>query len=463
MSNNLGDIIDLSSNPNLIAIVDQNNQVTYKQLSNLINLTAHRLKSFGINPGDNISIKTTNSIEFVVLHLAVLKLGAISVLINANLPAGEVDRIRFASKSVMILTSLRDLNVDLTQCNTECDFAVVDVDLNDPAVILYTSGTTGLAKSVVLPHRRKQIMQQRIQKINANKSRKILSGAAFYHNAGLGRLEYALISHSTLIVMSRFDPKLFIQFIEKHQPTDIFVVPAMLSMLLKEHELISGTDITSVETIVVTGAAFQISLLEKVKQLFPKAKIVNTYGTTELGNGLFGKHPTLPTPDLSVGYPLPWNQYRIVDGVLEMQTPTMLLDCNKDTQKNITQDGYFVTNDIFHVDQNGFYYFLGRADNMFTCGGHNIYPEHIESVLESHHAVEMSCVVGAKDDVKEHKPFAFVTVKESVTETELLEHCQKILPRSHCPRKIWIMPDLPMNGGGKVDRVLLKQHAQQHI
>jgi long-chain acyl-CoA synthetase len=459
-NHNLGDLIDPEKNQQQIAIFDQKSKITYKQLDNLSNIIATKLVLHGIQKGDRVSLSGTNSIEFVAMHLAILKCGAVSVLINENLPQQHIDYIKKNNGSKMSLKQIKDIDVEFDDCNTDHSFDVAKVSESDPAVILYTSGTTNLSKGVILPHSRKKIIKEKTKNHWWLKDKQILSGASLCHNAGLGRLEFSLSGHSSLTVIPKFNAVEFISIIEKNQITDVFVVPAMLAMLLKEKNTLKTTNLKSVENIITTGAPFHQSLSEKIKTVFAQVKIVNTYGTTELGNGLFGKHKSLPTPDLSVGYPLPWNQYRIVDGVLEMKTPTMFLDYDQQQNKNITEDGYFITNDRFEIDHNGFYYYLGRSDSMFICGGHNIFPESLEMIISSHPAVDQCCVVGVKDQIKDYKPHAFVSLKQVVSQQEILDFCKTHLPLSHCPRQIHILDCLPLNSGGKIDRHLLKQYIE---
>jgi acyl-coenzyme A synthetase/AMP-(fatty) acid ligase len=188
---------------------------------------------------------------------------------------------------------------------------------------------------------------------------------------------------------------------------------------------------------------------------------MNGYGITEVSPGMFGKHPTLPTPDMSVGYPTPGIDYRIVDGILQVRSPAMFLKYNNVTLNNVTEDGYFITNDLFEVDKDGFYFFLGRADDMFVCGGNNVYPRQIENVLEEHPFVQSAAVIGIEDDDKGMKPYAFVV--SNLAEDALKEYVLKFLPPSHCPRKIWTMDTMPLNSVNKIDKALLKEKAKHEL
>ena len=240
----------------------------------------------------------------------------------------------------------------------------------------------------------------------------------------------------------------------------LYCAPSMLSMLLQEEQLLKKTNLLSVNLIICASSDISQHLVDNIYKYFTRAELRNTYGSTEVGGGiLFGPHPMgLPTPRGSVGYPNKNFQCRLVDGILEIKGP--LLAKGYTTKKELfKKDGFFSTNDLFEVDNNGFYYFLGRADNMFKCGGYSIYPESIESMLEKHPAVISAAVIGVPDEVKGHKPYAFVLRSADITETELKEYALKNGPSYQHPRRIWFVDVMPLNGTNKIDKKELMKRA----
>ena len=164
------------------------------------------------------------------------------------------------------------------------------------------------------------------------------------------------------------------------------------------------------------------SLMQAIHRALPKAAVTNAYGTTEAGPVVFGPHPKgLQQPEMSVGYPHPQVQLRLVDGdnrdaeqgVLEMKCPAVMNGYHNrpDVPPPITADGYYITGDVFRRDENGFHYFVGRTDDMFVSGGENIYPADVERMLERHPGVAQAAVVPVDDDIKGQKPVAFVIRK----------------------------------------------------
>ncbi|MGE0525302.1 MAG: class I adenylate-forming enzyme family protein, partial [Variibacter sp.] len=204
------------------------------------------------------------------------------------------------------------------------------------------------------------------------------------------------------------------------------------------------------------------------------------YGTTEAGPAVFGKHPDgIPTPDLSMGYPLTAIDLRIVDaegravegageGILQMRTPALMsgyLHLPEQTKRAI-RDGWYHTNDVVRRDAGGFYFFVGRADDMFVSGGENVYPGEVEKLIERHPGVQQAVVVPVPDDIKQMLPFAFV-VREpgpngnKVGEGDIKNWTLEGGPAYQHPRWVEFVPAMPLAGTNKVDRAMLKQRARE--
>jgi acyl-CoA synthetase (AMP-forming)/AMP-acid ligase II len=444
---NLGNLINLEKDLEKIAIIDEDGLVTYRQLHNMSNFVAQSLFDQGFRSGDRIAIKGLNNIDYVAAYLGILKLGAVAVLVNVKLPQEQIDYVIKDSGSKFLWVAP---GVPKT---ATAEFEVCNVHETDPAIIMYTSGSTSAPKGVVLPHKHKWIIEQK-SKLPRAEQRRAIVAAPLYHMNGLSNTEAVICSHATLVLLEKFDSKKFLTKIAEHRVNSITSVPTMLSMLLQEQELISTLDLSSVRHIGMASSPVSKSLWQGLKTTFPGAVLINAYGITEVSPGMFGPHPSLPTPDMSVGYPTPGIEYRIVDGILQVKSPSMFLKYNNVTLNNVTEDGFFITNDLFKVDDNGFYYFLGRADDMFVSGGNNIYPRQIESILEDHPLVKNAAVIGLDDEVKGSKPYAFI--QGTASESELLAYVKTKLPPSHYPRKIWNLEELPLNSVNKVDKQKLK-------
>lgn len=447
---NLGNL--LCRTDDTVAVIFER-EYTYRELDQLAKEFAVGLSNNGVKKGTRVAIMADNSPWFISAYLGILRLGAVAVLISTRLPQELIYYIIKDSDSVIVLT---DRNFDDYLAKGEV--GTVNVDSSDPAFMLYTSGSTSKPKGVIIAHNHLWTIQQKSKNKLLPKVR-MLVAAPCYHMNGLSNVEVALAGGATVILMPKFNASRAIDLIVKNSVNYISSVPTMISLLLKE---LGNQDLSCVKHIAMASAPVSLNLYRSIKERIPSASVSIAYGSTEAGPGLFGRHPTLPTPEMSVGYPAQGIDYRLVEGVLQIKSPSMMLKYNN-KPSNFTEDGYFITNDLFRVDEQGFYYFVGRADDMFVSGGDNVYPRQVESVLEEHTVVKDSAVIGLEDEVKGMKPYAFVTVTDNVSVEALKEHClSKLLPAA-CPRDIWIVDSMPLTGVQKIDKAKLKEQAYEYI
>jgi long-chain acyl-CoA synthetase len=236
------------------------------------------------------------------------------------------------------------------------------------------------------------------------------------------------------------------------------------------------TDLASVEFIRMGSAPVSRSLMQAIRAALPQASVTNAYGTTEAGPVVFGPHPRgLQQPEMSVGYPHPKVELRLVEGsdrnsdqgVLEMKCPAMMNGYHNrpDVAPPFTADGFYVTGDVFRRDLDGFHYFVGRTDDMFVSGGENIYPADVERMLERHPGIAQAAVVPIEDEIKGQKPVAFVIRKpdDPLGEDEVKRFALANAPAYQHPRHVWFVDELPLASTNKIDRVALQRNAEERI
>jgi acyl-CoA synthetase (AMP-forming)/AMP-acid ligase II len=346
----------------------------------------------------------------------------------------------------------------------------------EPAMFLYTSGSTGRPKGVVLSHySHLWAISQRVRRPVPIGQRSLIA-APLYHMNGLAMSQTTLSHGDTIVLLPQFTTKGYVEAAARHRVAFLTSVPTMIAMILREPELLARNDLSAVEAVRMGSAPITQSLIDQVRKAFPKAQISNGYGTTEAGPVVFGPHPEgLPQPELSTGYPHPDVELRLVrdgkvvegsdaeGGVLEMKCGALMTHYHKlpeATAKAITPDGYYRTGDVFRRDDNGFFFFVGRADDMFVCGGENIYPGEVEKMLERHPAIHQAAVLPVPDELKGHKPIAFVVRAPG---TELDEQAVKTYALAHAPayqhpRRVLFIDEMPLAGTNKIDkRVLARQ------
>ena len=350
-------------------------------------------------------------------------------------------------------------------------------DPREPAIFLYTSGSTGRPKGVVLSHASHLWVTERRTQGQSLSQHRLLVAAPLYHMNGLAMAQLSLRAGSTLVLMPQFDARAYIDAIERYRCTWLTAVPPMLAMMLQEQEAMARADFSSVRIVRMGSAPVSDALLERIHAAIPQATLTNGYGTTECAMVIYGPHPRgLPQPAMSVGYPNPAVQLRLVDGenvdaeegVLQVKTPAVMNGYHgqpEATRRVFTEDGYYITGDIFRRDADGFHTFVGRADDMFVCGGENIYPGQVEKVLEQHPAVEQACCIPVPDDIKGTKPVAFVIPKAGaqVDEDTLKRHALALAPAYMHPRRVWIVEAFPLAGTNKIDRKAVTTDAMARL
>jgi long-chain acyl-CoA synthetase len=343
-------------------------------------------------------------------------------------------------------------------------------------MFLYTSGSTGTPKGVVLSHQSHiWVVETRLEGQDLS-SHRFLIAAPLYHMNALAMSTLICAAHATMVLLPQFTAAAYIGAIARHRCTWLTAVPPMIAMMLREHDLIARTDLSSVQFVRMGSAPVSRSLMEALHRTLPQARVTNAYGTTEAGPVVFGPHPRgLVQPETSVGYPHPKVALRLNDdgnrnadqGELEMKCPAMMLGYHNrpDLPLPFTADGFYRTGDVFRRDGDGFHYFLGRTDDMFVSGGENIYPGDVERMLERHPAVAQACVVPIDDAIKGEKPVAFIIAKRGsqVDAAEIKRFALANAPAYQHPRFVWFVDHLPLSTTNKIDRAALKGVAAAHL
>ena len=239
----------------------------------------------------------------------------------------------------------------------------------------------------------------------------------------------------------------------------IHLVTPMMSMILDEQTLTKSLNLTSVVHINLLASYADDLLIDRIKKVFTNVvSVINPYGLTETGVilGNFNADK-LPIPPGSAGCPAPWVECKLIDDVLHIKTSSLLSKFQTDDTE------WFSTNDRFQIDQQGFYYYLGRVDDMLKCGGNKVYPIEIESILNQHDCVEESVAIGLADRIKGHKPYAFVKLTKPCDENALIKFAAKNLATYQIPKRIWAIESWPLTSIGKIDKKFLTKLAEQYI
>ena len=489
---NLGDLLG-QADPAKPALIDCSDwerprSVSYRELEAEANALARGLLRRGLSRGERVAILSMNRTEFVAIYLGAMRAGLVPVPINHKFPRATVELVLAdcAARLVLCDTARRPMipaelavvefgSADWDLLHEPGDFEPVTPRPREAAMILYTSGSSGRPKGVLLTHEGHRWAVRMRLRGGAYDAHRLLIAAPLFHMNGLGTLKFSLAAGATVVLLAQFDAPQYIRAIERHRCTWLTAVPPMLAMMFREKALFEATDVSSVTMIRMGSAPVSERLQAEIRAAFPNAAILNVYGTTEAGPVVFGRDPGGRTkPDAALGWPQAEVELKLVDeagresdeGELWQRTPAVMLGYLNDPERTaqvLTPDGWYRSGDRFRRDAQGCYWFVGRIDDMFVSGGENIFPSEVEMMLGRHPDVAAVCVVPVPDEVKGTKPVAFVVPRPgaSPSEASIQRHALAHAPAYQHPRMVLFVDALPLAGTNKVDRKRLEALAAE--
>ncbi|HIG41079.1 MAG: class I adenylate-forming enzyme family protein [bacterium] len=477
---NLGSVIRHDNEePALVDLGDpaQPRNYSHVDLQRLANGVASNLD---ITRGTRIGILAENSVEYLAYLVGIMRAGGIAVPINFRFPDSIIAYIVSDAELSTVFTDAAnrnrltpDVEVHTMKCEPIDTYSVVEPDQNEPGLILYTSGSTGMPKGVVLSHDSQRSMIERAG--DRFEGQCAIVAAPLYHMNAILMLFMFLYSGGKVVLLPRFDAKLYLQAIDTYAVNSITGIPTMLAMMLRERDLIEELDLTTVTSISIGSSPLSETVANQASAIFPNASISNGYGTTEAGALMFGLHPDgLPTPTISLGFPSQHVQVRLVngatptEGVFEVKSPAAMneyLNLPEKTAEKAAGDGWINTGDTMRVDENGFYFFIGRDDDMFNCSGENIYPGEVERILEADPRISEACVVPLPDPIRGQVPVAFIVASTDpiIDEQGIKDIVLANAPAYMHPRHAIFLQEMPLAGTSKIDRKALEALANSSI
>jgi len=489
---NLGDLVSRAGVGARLVLIDLRDQrkpveISATEFDRRIKAFANTLLGMGIKPGQRVGFLSGNCWEFLAAYLGTMYCGAVAVPVNYKFPRKTVEYIirdsdisllfHDRARQALVPDHTRSLDLgqsDLWRFPNRSHQAVnaYEPEQDDVAEILYTSGSTGVPKGVPLTHKGQLWALSKylepVEEDTASGANIIV--APLYHMNAVAFSCAALLNASTIILQPTFDAATFVKAAVSYGCKYLSGIPTMFAMVvaLDDSERPDGLD--CIEEIKIGSAPLSSALLDGIRRVFPVAEIHNSYGSTEAGPAIFGPHPRgIPQPPLSIGYPFAEVKWRLTggesadEGELELITPALVKGYlnRPDADQERFADGWYKTGDIMRRDENGFMYFVSRADDMFVCGGENIFPGEVEALLNLHPQVQESLVTPAPDDLKGTVPVAFVVpVPGTHPDEETLKHfCLENAPAYAHPRKIFLKDKLPVSGTFKIERRVLEAEA----
>ena len=473
-------------------------RITYGKLDALINQTATYLLGLGVEPGDRIALQLSKCLEFILLHLATIKLGAISLPLNLAYPADELKyflensgaKLFFAlelskEKIEPILPELQELQGCIfLDPSRPAEYQSRIADYRDfdktsgitgstTAVIIYTSGTTGRPKGAEITHANLSSNLEALRDAWGWRSDDILLHVLpIFHVHGLFvALHGALYAGATTLLMREFNAQKTLEMLSSGQCTVFMAVPTIHKRLLDVPDA-SKFDLSHVRLITSGSDRLPDEVFTGFQKTFGYT-LLERYGMTETGmncsNPLDGERRIG-----SVGLPLPGVEVRVVNsessgllpageiGDVQLRGPNIFKGYWQQPDKTSTSfssDGWFKTGDLGYLEADGYLTLCGRSKDLIISGGLNIYPPEVERVLIEHPAVADCAVIGCPDPEWGEKVIAVIVSKNNATVTgeELIQFCREKLASYKSPKSIVFRNDLPRNAMGKVQKAILRK------
>ncbi|MEE4496204.1 long-chain-fatty-acid--CoA ligase [Streptomyces sp. BE230] len=489
--------------PDRLAFRFEGRELTYAELDGRVSRLARALRARGTGRGDRVAVVMNNALEVLESYFAVVRLGAVAVPVNFRLVAEEIAYVLADSGTSAVLTDAalapvvtealarngRALPVLSTGegerpegvASYEAALAeqpdaplIVDVHENEPAFIMYTSGTTGRPKGAVLTH-----LNLVANTLNSHEVQPILAGerglacVPLFHIAGLSTCVNHFLAGASVVIGATggFGAGEMLDLLERERINGCFFVPSQWAAIcahpgVRERRL-------HLTRISWGAAAATPTLLRDMADTFPGVRIISTFGQTEMSpvTCALGHEDALRKLG-SVGRPVSRVDIRIVDeemrdvepgevGEIVYRGPTMMREYwnRPDATAEAFEGGWFHSGDLCRMDDEGFVYVVDRKKDMIISGGENIYSAEVEAAVDAHPGVAEVAVIGVPHEKWGETPRAYVVAHDAAnppTEREIIEHCRERLASYKKPSSVVIVATLPRNASGKVIKGALR-------
>jgi long-chain acyl-CoA synthetase len=481
-------------------LVEDNTRWTYGEFLDRVKRLASTLAAQGIQPGDRVALMFMNQKEYLLGFFAVLHLGGVVVPINLQLGADDIMFVLRNSGSRLVLTTAGLAaplvgKIPLLVANQETpeqpsfeealekgnpEFTPSSArEADNLAVLMYTSGTTGQPKGVMLSEKNLMSNIEGIHPVlKLAQDNRALLALPLFHAFGLMIGLYIISIGARLILVPKFTPRKIIQAMMEEKVTMLPLVPTMFGLILDGVQKVGLEPFKSLKYCISGGASLPAELLKRIENALDVV-VLEGYGLTETSPVLAVNSPDVGSIPRSVGRPLPNVEIRLLDdhgnvipwkpgetsgeGEIVARGPNVMLgyyELPEETGKVMDAEGWFRTGDLGHFDPDGNLFISGgRKKDLIIKAGENITPLKIEEVLYQHPAIQDASVIGVKDEKVGEEILACIQFRpgQSATAGELKKFCRQYLPAFMVPECFRVYEELPKNQTGKILKKVLRE------
>jgi 2-aminobenzoate-CoA ligase len=490
-----------------VAILCEDQRITYSELQLMVNRFGNALKSLGVEVGDRVMLRLPNIPEFIVSQFAVQKIGAVSVPVHTLWRAKELCYIANDCEAKVLITTpqlIEEVEKAKDEMKTikhiiivngevshpymafneliesykgATDLDAIRVDQDEIALLQYTSGTTGPPKGCIHTHRDYLAVGECFaKKVLMSDERDVWGGPASMvfslgHNALISDPFYCGAA-SSLMGERRFDPTFMFELIEKHRITILCAVPTAYRAMIAQKEERGKHDFSSLRVCVTGGEHCPPSLYLEIKDFFG-VEVLNHIGCTEMHHAFISARFGQVKPG-SLGLPVPGYEVKVFDdygkelppneiGHLAVIGPTGTRYWKRpEKQAESVKDGWNYTGDLAYKDADGYFWYVSRSDDIIKTAAYRVQPHEVEDALTKHPAVAEAAVIGAPDPERGQIVAAFVVLKPNFQPNDALKEEIKSFAKSQiapykAPREVEFVKELPKTETGKIKRSELRK------
>lgn len=479
--------------PDQTAIIFNDSKFSYRELNTISNELARHLLNKGIRQGDTVAVVLPNCPEFAFAYFAAMKIGAVFMPVDLRLGGLEIVSILKKSRTKIcfvfpdhpflktITWLVKTINIsdpdfqNLVDNPGKTDDLKAEINAEDTAVFLHTSGTTNRPKIVQLTYANLDCFPKAMKNCIVLREKEVLGIVLpMSHISGPIILNLLLAEQCKLVIIDSINPVSLFENISRHKITFFHAIPPIFNLMLKSG-FADQYDTSNLDIIAMMGTSVPVSVMNAFKKAFPHVVVLQGYGLTETSPLItLTKRKDADQKRASIGTPVEDAEVKVIDeygnelkeneiGELIVKGPMVMKGylALPGLNKAKLRDGYFYTNDLVKYDEDYYFYHMGRRDDMVVlANGMNVFPSEVQNIIHTYPSVLEAVVFGLRSEKEKGNIIHACVVPvqgKKINTNELKEFCSKSLASFKVPKKITVLEAFPKTSVGKTDILELKK------